>query len=499
MNTTALKTLYIILGASALSLAAQPAAAQAGLGPVNRTIDRSLERRLPRVDDRLDAELRRKAEEAERAAAEAERAALEEANRLPADALGYPGALTETTDALAGTVANSIAGTGQDLAGTLRPFIADVDPFGNAIEQNTLVVLIEREQLALLRAQGLAVVAERDMPGLGLALVTLRAAQGYGLAEKALELQNAFPGAAVDYNHLYFLQDAEALPDRATSEITPGEAGGPSGNATERAASPASNSADAELRIGLIDSALMPQHFSLQDLTITARDFVTHDAERPAGHGTAVASVIARAGVAPVAIYSAGVFFKAPGHAPGASTESLIAALDWLAAAEVDAINMSLAGPANSLLEQALSRLAARHGPAVIAAVGNNGPAGEPMYPGAYDSVLGVTAVDRKQQVFRYANRGAHVDFAALGVDVKVADANGGWRLESGTSMAAPRVAVIVGALHRDSAASGEELRALLISHARDLGRPGFDPVFGYGLLTEPPELVSRLKTQQQD
>jgi subtilisin family serine protease len=237
----------------------------------------------------------------------------------------------------------------------------------------------------------------------------------------------------------------------------------------------------------------------LKALAITSKDFVRHEAQRPLGHGTAVASIIARAAATPIAVYSAGVFFQAAGHAPGASTESLVAALDWLAAERVDVINMSLAGPANALLERALLRLAATQGPAVIAAVGNNGPSGEPMYPGAYDAVVGVTAVDRKQQVFRYANRGEHVDFAALGVDVKVANAAGGWRLESGTSMAAPRVAVIVGALRRNNAASGSDLRDLLISHARDLGRPGFDPVFGYGLLTEPPDLQTRLRTLPQD
>lgn len=480
MNTTALKTLYIILGSGCLLLAAQPATAQAGLGPVNQTIDRTLDRRLPRIEDRLDAELRRKAEDAERAA--------QEAAQLPTDPVVDPALAGTTVDGLSSAVLDGVATTAEDAVGSLRSFVADVDPFGNPIEQNTLVVLIAREQLAALRAQGLTVIAERDMPGLGMALVTLRAAQGYGLAEKALELGKAFPDAAIDYNHLYFFQGDEA----GSSEKASGARAADSSPAV-------SDDAGAALRIGLIDSTVAPQHTSLKGATVTAQDFVTHAAERPVGHGTAVASVIARAAAGPVSIYAAAVFFQSPGHAPGASTESLIAALDWLAAEKVDAINMSLAGPANALLEQALSRLATTGGPAVIAAVGNNGPSGEPMYPGAYESVVGVTAIDRDQQVFRYANRGEHVDFAALGVDVKVANAAGGWRLESGTSMAAPRVAVIVAAVCRESAASGEELRALLVSHARDLGRPGFDPVFGYGLLTEPPELVSRIKTPQQD
>jgi hypothetical protein len=403
---------------------------------------------------------------------------------VPADAVSA----AETVGETGITIVEDAAATAQNAVGSLRPFVTDVDPFGNAIEQNTLVVLIAREQLAELRAQGLSVIAERDMPGLGMVLVTLRAAQGYGLAEKALELRAAFPGAAVDYNHLYSFQSADATGDPDDSART-----------MERALPAATGSARTALRVGLIDSAVVSEHSSLQGVTVTARDFVTNPAPRPAGHGTAVASVIARSASSPVEIFAATVFFQVPGHAPGASTESLVTALDWLAAERVDAINMSLAGPANTLLEQSLLRLLVTEGPAVIAAVGNNGPSGKPMYPGAYESVVGVTAIDREQKVFRYANRGDHVDFAALGVDVKVADAAGGWRLESGTSMAAPRVAVIVAALARDGAASGAALRDLLIRQARDLGRPGFDQVFGYGLLTEPSELVSRVKTPLQN
>ena len=176
---------------------------------------------------------------------------------------------------------------------------------------------------------------------------------------------------------------------------------------------------------------------------------------------------------------------------PGASTEGLIAALDWLAAEKVDVINMSLAGPGNALLKTAIARLQ-ESGPTIVAAVGNNGPSSDPLYPAAYDGTIGVTAVDRKQRIFRYANRGEYVDFAALGVDVKVADStNGGWRMESGTSMASPLVAVIVAQVLRGGGIEQGAVSSWLITSAEDLGKRGRDKIFGHGLLTDPPAMIS--------
>jgi subtilisin family serine protease len=229
----------------------------------------------------------------------------------------------------------------------------------------------------------------------------------------------------------------------------------------------------------------------LRDSRVISEDFAAHEGSRPLGHGTAVASLIARSATNEADIHAASVFFQAPGFAPGATTESLIAALDWLVSRQVQVINMSLAGPANELLEAAIAAVAEAGG-VVVAAVGNNGPSGEPLYPAAYDGVVGVTAVDREQKIFRYANRGDHVDYAALGVDVKVADSGGSWRLESGTSMASPHIAVVVARMRRSHDMAVGALMNVLTENAEDLGKKGFDRVFGYGLITEAPLLASR-------
>jgi minor extracellular protease Epr len=84
--------------------------------------------------------------------------------------------------------------------------------------------------------------------------------------------------------------------------------------------------------------------------------------------------------------------------------------------------------------------------------------------------VVGVTAVDGAQRIWRRATQGPHVDFAAIGVKVNVAGAE--W---TGTSLATP---VVAGLLAR-----GASLEALTRA-ARDLGAPGRDPVFGFGLVS---------------
>ena len=58
-------------------------------------------------------------------------------------------------------------------------------------------------------------------------------------------------------------------------------------------------------------------------------------------------------------------------------------------------INVSLVGPRNALLERVVASLVSR-GHLIVAAVGNDGPAAPPLYPAAYDGVVGVTAVDQR-------------------------------------------------------------------------------------------------------
>jgi subtilisin family serine protease len=182
-------------------------------------------------------------------------------------------------------------------------------------------------------------------------------------------------------------------------------------------------------------------------------------------------------------LHAANVFFTDAAGNAIATTESLVAALAWHADEGIHVVNMSLAGPPNRVLETAITA-ASERGMLIVAAVGNNGPAGEPLYPAAYAPVVGITAVDSANRIYRYANRGRHVTFAAPGVRIKVADSDGGYATQSGTSMAAPYAAAIIAQARAGQAGpSNSGVLATLKATAIDLGAKDFDDVFGYGLI----------------
>ena len=466
---------YAALIVSALLAQPQGAAAQVlpqVQDPLRGTLDQ-----LDRTRERLEERARRRAEAAAEAAEEISDETGEVVDESTGEAVEAGAAALQTTgqtlDDAAGVAAQTAAAATNAADRVLRAFELDASPEGWPVEARTVVALLDDDQLANLEASGLDVVSEKALPGIGRTLVTFREPTSAALETTLESLRSIYPDAPADYNHVYRLQSAQSA---AT---------------VEQAAASDSETGEGLLDIGLIDSAVDPTHFSLHGATIVDESFVDHEGSEPVSHGTAVASLLHRAAEGRARIRSASVFFQTPNYAPGATTESLVAALDWLATEQVDVINMSLAGPANALLEAAIAALR-ESGPVIVAAVGNNGPGGEPMYPAAYDGVIGVTAVDREKDIYLYANRGDYVDFAALGVNVKVADAGAGWRIESGTSMASPVVAVITADLRRQGLTDAREIVDRLSAVAEDLGAAGFDPVYGYGLVTRQPVLISQ-------
>jgi subtilisin family serine protease len=449
--------------------------AQVGLPPVTRPLTRPIDRSLEHLD-RLESRARREVGEADETVGETTEEVVEDtgetATAVVDEARDTAGKALDTASSTGARATQAAAGV---VDSVLRSFVAGADPSGWPIEKDVVVTLLDEKELATLMQSGTDVLSRRKLHGLGLTLVTLRGANESRTVD---ELRRAHPDLTVDFNHVYrFASDQAPAPRPVDAEAVVSD------EATIPGRTP--------LRVGMIDSAVLSDHMSLRESRVISEDFAAHEGNRPLGHGTAVASLIARSAANEAEIHAASVFFQAPGFAPGATTEGLIAALDWLVSQKVPVINMSLAGPANELLEAALIAVAEAKC-VVVAAVGNNGPSGEPLYPAAYEGVIGVTAVDREQKIFRYANRGDHVDYAALGVDVKVADSGGTWRLESGTSMASPHIAVVAARLLISPDITTDRLTNVLTENSEDLGKKGFDRAFGYGLITEPALLASR-------
>lgn len=163
---------------------------------------------------------------------------------------------------------------------------------------------------------------------------------------------------------------------------------------------------------------------------------------QPTGHGTAVASLIVgneppfHGAARGASLFVADVY---GGSRAGGSAATIVRALAWIASKRVQVVNISLVGPPNRLLGNAIQALRAR-GIKVVAAVGNDGPAAPAQYPASYPSVVAATGVDGRGRALAEAGKSAHLDFAAPGADMAAALPARGYARVRGTSFAAPLV-----------------------------------------------------------
>lgn len=352
---------------------------------------------------------------------------------------------------------------------------SDLDVDARRIDRGQWLVMAEPSVFDELANEGYLFDTFTELPGLGLRLAQVAAPASFDISSAREGIIDVVGSdrAEVDLNHIYTAGAPETLT-------------GDAGISPRDAMSFPDDMGDLNITIGIVDSAVDTSHASLAKATITTQNFVENPASLPNFHGTAIASIFsanddALQGLVPKAhIYAAAVFERDAEQGEIASTVSLVRAIDWLLSENVDAINLSLAGPPNRLLEVALKRVAQRK-VMVLAAAGNGGPMARPMYPAAYDSVVAVTAVDARGRAFRLANRGDYLDLAAPGVNVRHALAGGGYAASSGTSFAVPFAATAaVRLMHREP---GADVLARLYASATDLGAPGRDDVYGYGLL----------------
>ena len=174
--------------------------------------------------------------------------------------------------------------------------------------------------------------------------------------------------------------------------------------------------------------------------------------DKPHTHGTGMAGAIVAqsrlVGVAPGARTLAIHAFSTSGpqQSAQATTQHIIAGLDWAISKGARIINMSFAGPYDPILALAMKR-ASEKGAVMIAAVGNAGPKSPPLYPAADPHVIGVTATDENDQRYQDANAGAQVALAAPGVSVMVPAPAGAYQLTTGTSVAAAHVSGVAALL----------------------------------------------------
>lgn len=324
----------------------------------------------------------------------------------------------------------------------------DID--GEPVRRGTLLVLDPGQtEIEQLKSMGFAVTGEDRLDDLGMSVVELAVPPGSSLASAQRRLAKDLPSLTVASDPLHFQSGmAAAAPSR------------PGAIASAAIAPP----------VGLIDGAPAQPVAALKGFAIGA--------PTPSNHGSAVVSLAARAGVR--TMYVADVYGTDPA---GGNALAIVRGMNWLVGQGVKVISISLVGPRNPILERAVKSAEQRQ-VAIVAAVGNDGPAAPPSFPASYPGVIAVTAVDKRDRPLIEAGRALHLDYAAPGADVTAEDAEGRWIGVRGTSFAAPLVAARAGAAIQRGVRYSQ-LAAALDGEARPLARKLPDARTGRGLLCE--------------
>ncbi|WP_232308124.1 S8 family serine peptidase [Tsuneonella dongtanensis] len=306
------------------------------------------------------------------------------------------------------------------------------------------IVVFEPSEFALrgLQALGFGVVGVETIDGLDIAVTRVRLPHGVRLREVEGLLQRAAPGLQWTPDHIF-------------------EQVGRGGGAARAIVPTPAISA----RVGVVDGA------PSASLPIAASKGFAIGAPMASDHGSAVVSLLRRAGVRTIAV--ADVYGQDPA---GGSATAVARGLGWLVAGGAKVISMSIVGPDNPLLSRSIAAARAK-GVVIVAAVGNDGPAAPPAFPASYPGVVAVTGVDARNRALIEAGRALDLDYAAPGADLVATNAKGRTVKLRGTSFAAPLAAA------RIAAAMDGDWQAKVDAEVVDLGRKGPDPIYGRGLI----------------
>jgi subtilisin family serine protease len=327
---------------------------------------------------------------------------------------------------------------------------------------------------ALARRHGLERIASQNFPLLGSTVGLFRIVDRRPLAIVRRELAADGSVRSVQLNFRYFLQDQNrAGGDSAQYAVA--QLRLPQAHALVRGMN---------VTIAVIDSGVDVRHPELVNSVTDSFDALGSK-EGPHVHGTGIAgAIVAHArltGSAPEARLLAIRAFGGGPRSAESTTYVILRALDYAAEHGAQIINMSFAGPKDTLIERAVAATAAR-GILMVAAAGNAGPKSPPLYPAANPNVIAVSGTDAQEKLFAASNRGNHIAISAPGADIFLPAPGDKYQIASGTSFSAAYVSGVAALmLERNPALKPGDVRAILTRTAGDLGTPGRDDLFGAG------------------
>ena len=268
--------------------------------------------------------------------------------------------------------------------------------------------------------------------------------------------------------------------------------------------------------LAILDSGVQLNHPDLCPSPTNCRlvpgwDFVNNDSDPSDdyGHGTMVAGVAAALtnngrGVAGATWQGKIMPVKVLDSSGKADDDNIAAGIKWAVDHGARVINLSLGGPGagTGILQQYVD-YATSHNVVVVAAAGNDGEesidiATAPHYPAACNGVIAVGATDAVGNHAPFSSYGNWIDVVAPGDMTNGSQQDGlittlrptssnnfaQYGAVAGTSFSSPLVAAVAFLMRSaDPNASQATISSRLIGSARDLGSPGFDSLYGAGMV----------------
>ncbi len=255
------------------------------------------------------------------------------------------------------------------------------------------------------------------------------------------------------------------------------------------------------VKVAILDTGIDYNHVDLKDNYKGGYNFVSNNTNPMDdstallinSHGTRMAGIIGAekngigvVGVAPNAsLYAVKVL---DGSTFG-NTSWLISGIQWAIDNKMNIVSMSFEGPFSQALQNVCD--AAYNSGILLVATAGNTYGGNVTYPAGYNSVIAVTATDFADQKANFSPIDPKIELSAPGVNINSTIIGGGYGIDSGTSMAAPFVTGAAALIYStnfpdvdgDGVRDNKDVRIILQNSAKDLGSPGKDDTYGYGLV----------------
>lgn len=251
------------------------------------------------------------------------------------------------------------------------------------------------------------------------------------------------------------------------------------------------NVTDESITVAVVDTGVYEHSFLKDRIMAGGMDFIDNDM-RPDdenSHGTHVAGTIVdctpelNVMILPVRVLGTNGF---------GSALSVSLGIRYAANIGAQVMNLSLwtNGGTNQTIDNAVT-YAVHRGCIVVTIAGNANQDVDEVSPGHLDECIVVSAVNSNLKKADFSNWGNSVDFSAPGVDIVscvpkflLGHAIGETtKSEDGTSMAAPHITALAAMIKLENPVlTADEVQETIKEHCIDLGEPGWDPYYGWGI-----------------